>query len=396
MCSAREPAVDAPWPTARRIAYQTGRPAVPRRVLLPQALGGVLATEVVTLTDLPAFDTVSMDGWAVCGSGPWRITQRVLAGSRPAPLRPGEAAEIATGAWFPPGAESVLRREEGFSDGTTVTASASDPDAPRRKDVRPMGEEAKSGSVVVGAGTVVTPPVIGLVAAAGHDDVLVRVGPTVDLLVMGDELLESGPSGDGRLRDSISPQAAGWLAAVGAALGSVVRVPDERAATAAAITRSTADVVVTTGGTARGPVDQLHPALDDLGAQLLVDQVAVRPGHPMVLAELADGRPLLGLPGNPLAAAVAFVSLGWALVEAIRGLPLSTLHRAVLLGDVSAPDHAHRLMPVRTTARGVEPLLHHGPAMLSGLAAADAMAVAPPGGARSGEGVEVLTLPWAG
>ena len=272
--------------------------------------------------------------------------------------------------------------------------SSTSPPLPYRKDVRSQGEEAKAGEQVVTSGVIVTPPVIGLAAAAGHDRIVVHERPTVDVIVMGDELLDAGRSGEGRLRDSISPQVAGWLESVGACLGVLTTVADQRRATADAIRGATGNVIITTGGTARGPVDQLHPALEELRASLIVDQVAVRPGHPMVLARLQDGRPLLGLPGNPLAASVGFVSLGWPLIEAIRGLPLTAPSPSPLEGEITAPDNAHRLMPVQRTTNGVTPMLHHGPAMLSGLAAADALAIAPPGGARSGELVDVLPLPW--
>jgi molybdopterin molybdotransferase len=388
-----DPIHDAPWPLARTRAYETGRACDPRSVPLAGALGTVLAAPIDALTDLPAFDTVSMDGWAVSGPGPWRLTQPVLAGDLPSPLRAGEAAPIATGAQFPSGATAVVRREHGETDGHSVRRTDHLP-LVTGADVRTRGEEASRGEVLLAHGARVTPPVLGLAAAAGHDHLLVHEQPVVDVLIMGDELLDDGPSGDGRLRDALSPQAPGWLTSVGARLGVVRSVSDQRTAASSAIAASTADVVMTTGGTARGPVDQLHPALADVGARVVIDRVAVRPGHPMVLAVLPDGRPLLGLPGNPLAAAVAFVSLAWPLIEAARGLPLSRMEAAVLDGVIKAPDHSHRMMPVRMTDRIVQPLLHHGPAMLSGLAEANALAVAPPGGTSSGEPIDVIVLPW--
>lgn len=384
---------DAPWPVAREYAFELGVATPVTSQPLGQALGTVLAQPLVTLTDLPAFDTVAMDGWAVAGPGPWRVTGRLLAGQVPSRLPTGAAVETATGAQFPAGADAVLRREHGMvagdqltqRAGTTLTVGA---------DVRNHGEEARAGETVLVAGSVVTPPVLGLAAAAGHDVLTVHPVPTVDVLVMGDELAHIGRSGVGRTRDAIGPQASGWLASVGALAATIRLVPDRADEVVHALGESRADIVVTTGGTAHGPVDQLHPALDESGADLLIDQVAVRPGHPMVLARLADGRHLLGLPGNPLAAAVGFVGLGWPLIAATRGLSLAQPDTATLHGTISAPEDAHRLMPVRTSGDVVTPLPHHGPAMLSGLAAADSLAVAPPGGVGSGQLVEVLRLPW--
>ena len=191
----------------------------------------------------------------------------------------------------------------------------------------------------------------------------------------------------------------GWISAAGGRPGIVSRVADNEAAAITAIAASDADIVMTTGGTAHGPVDQLHPALDQVGATMRIDTVAVRPGHPMVLAQLPSGQPLLGLPGNPLAAAVTFVSIGVSLIASCRGLPMPQLGHAKLRGTISAPPNAHRLMPVRVDDTGEEavaaPQLHHGPAMLTGLANANALAVAPPGGAVDGQVVNVLALPWA-
>ena len=382
------------WPNARKRAYRSGRVGESRQVPLGEASGCVLAVDLLARNDLPAFDSSSMDGWAVAGAPPWRVTQSVLAGDRPQPLLDGEAAEIATGAQIPVGAHGVLRRELGaVTDGLLAAADSTLRLAD--KDIRRQAEEAREGEVLLPAGTVVTPVTLGLAAAAGHDWLMVYPPPTVDVFIMGDELLMEGTSGDGRLRDALAPQAAGWLVSVGAIPASIRQVPDDHAATVDAIRNSDADLVMATGGTARGPVDQLHPALTTLGATLVVDRVAVRPGHPMVLARLLDGRPAIGLPGNPLAAAVGFVSLGWPLIDASRGVPLASLEVATLAGDISAPPHSHRLLPSKRVGLTVTPLMHHGPAMLSGLAEANVLAVAPPGGARDGETVPVLPLPWS-
>jgi len=382
------------WPTARERAYQSGTVGPARRVSLAEAAGCVLATDLLARNDLPAFDSSSMDGWAVAGAPPWRVTQTLLAGDRPRPLLPGEAADIATGAQIPVGTDAVLRRERGvLTDRQLMPANDTVP--LNDKDIRRRAEEAREGEVLLPSGTVVTPVTLGLAAAAGHDWLMVYPQPTVDVFIMGDELLMEGTSGDGRLRDALAPQAAGWLTSVGAVPASIRQVPDDHAATVDAIRHSDADLVMTTGGTARGPVDQLHPALTTLGATLIVDQVAVRPGHPMVLARLLDGRPAIGLPGNPLAAAVGFVSLAWPLIDASRGVPLASLEHATLSGDISAPPHSHRLLPSKRQGLTVTPVMHHGPAMLSGLAEANVLAVAPPGGASDGETVSVLPLPWS-
>ena len=359
---------------------------------LAGATGATLAEDLPAVAALPPFDTATMDGWAVSGHAPWQVVGEVLAGGRFRALVPGEAVQIATGAQPPSGCHAVLRREDGVI-GTDGLRAASGELALGR-DVRPAGEEARPGDVLLPAGTVVTPPVVGLAAAAGHDELLVYPVPTVQVLVLGDELLDSGLPRDGRVRDALGPQAPGWVAAAGGWLVGVDRVPDQEDATVAAIGAATATVVVTTGGTARGPVDQLHRALERLGGRLVVDQVAVRPGHPMMLCRLPGGPLVVGLPGNPLAAAVAFASLALPALHGCRRLALPHLATSALATAVGAPRDAHRLVPARLEARQVVPLPHHGPAMLRGLALADVLVVVPPGGADAGQEVDLLPLPW--
>ncbi len=130
----------------------------------------MLAEPVVALTDLPAFDTSSMDGWAVCGEGPWTVVGEVLAGHAPElDLAPGQCCVIATGAAVPAGATAIVRRENGLFDGSRVAA-----DHVAGADIRPAGEECRAGDVLAAEGTEVGPALIGLFAAAGVDEVRVR------------------------------------------------------------------------------------------------------------------------------------------------------------------------------------------------------------------------------
>lgn len=360
-----------------------------------------MAEDLVAHTALPAFDTVSMDGWAVSGTGPWNVVGTALAGHPfPTVLGRAEAVDVATGAVVPQGSDGVVRREEGRVEaaGTANRLHLAE-GAAARQDVRSAGEEAAAGDVVVTAGTPVTAPVLGLAAAAGHDVLLVRPAPTTEVLVLGDELLLSGTSGGGRVRDAVGPQAPGWVASVGAHLLGTRLVGDVADGTAAAIAESTADLVLTSGGTARGPVDQLHLALGALDAELLVDGVAVRPGHPMLLAALPDGRLVVGLPGNPLAAVVAFLTLAQPAVLGCLGRSLARLPTASAASGMDAPPSEHRLVPCTLGAAGgrreAVAVNHTGPAMLRGVATATALAVVPPGGVGAGDVLDVLPLPWA-
>ncbi|MEU0404710.1 molybdopterin molybdotransferase MoeA [Streptomyces sp. NPDC006197] len=393
------------WPEARAAAARAGSAArmgrEPRRLPLGQALGRVLAEPLLALTDLPSFDTSAMDGWAVAGPGPWsvRAENPVLAGHAPvAALTDGEAVRIATGAPVPPGATAVIRTEHSRTEradslpgpGLLLHALR---DVVSGQDIRPRGQECRSGDELLPAGTAVTPAVLGLAAAAGYDELPVPPCPRVEVLVLGDELLTAGLPHEGLIRDALGPMLGPWLAALGAEVLATRRIGDDAEELYAAVTGSAADLVVTTGGTAAGPVDHLHRVLDKAGATLLVDGVKVRPGHPMLLAALGGGRHLVGLPGNPLAAVSGLLTLAEPLLAALGGASPAG-DRAPVLDEVHGHPHDTRLVPVVRRGERLVPLRYNGPAMLRGIAVADGMAVVPPGGARSGQELDVLDLPW--
>ncbi|MEU2303472.1 molybdopterin molybdotransferase MoeA [Streptomyces misionensis] len=390
-----------PWPEAREIAARaarTARSAGARRpvsVPLGDSLGLVLATPLDALGDLPSFDTSAMDGWAVAGPGPWTVREEgVLAGhAQPAPLTDGEAVPIATGARVPADTTAVLRTEHGRTD--TQGRLHATRDLAHGQDIRPRGQECRSGDQLLPVGTLITPAVLGLAAAAGYDTVTVVPRPRVEVLVLGDELLTKGLPREGLIRDALGPMLPPWLRALGAEVVAVRRVRDDARALRKAITASPADLVVTTGGTAAGPVDHVHPTLERIGAELLVDGVAVRPGHPMLLARIQDGRHLVGLPGNPLAAVSGLLTLAEPLLRTLAAHPAPEPYALPLTEAVQGHPYDTRLVPVVLRGDRAVPLHYNGPAMLRGVAAADALAVVPPGGARPGEEAELLDLPWA-
>ncbi|MGV9848920.1 molybdopterin molybdotransferase MoeA [Streptomyces sp. NPDC003442] len=435
------------WPDARAIAARAAVKeavhAAPVMRPLFEALGQVLAAPLAALTDLPPFDTSAMDGWALSGPGPWRLPtgtedqdhQGILAGhGETAPLPDGHAVRIATGARVPPGATAVLRSEYGTDAGDGwLHASAAHP-VVLGQDIRTRGQECRSGDQLLPAGTLVTPAVLGLAAAAGYDELPTVRRPRVEVLVLGDELLTEGLPHDGRIRDALGPMVGPWLRALGAEVLGTRRLADEADVVYAAVAESSADVVVTTGGTAAGPVDHVHPTLRRLGAELLVDGVAVRPGHPMLLARLAranressgnrenpgspenaeapktvgppappapperpsrPARHLVGLPGNPLAAVSGLLTLAEPLLRTLTGRPAPDPGPAPLAEAVQVHPRDTRLVPVTFRQDAAVPLRFNGPAMLRGIAAADGLAVIPPGGAKRGTEVDVLDLPWS-
>ncbi|MFD7474494.1 molybdopterin molybdotransferase MoeA [Streptomyces sp. NPDC059837] len=388
----------SPWSQARTTAERAAR-SVPRRapvsVSLDAALGLVLAAPLSALTDLPSFDTSAMDGWAVAGPGPWDLREEhVLAGhARPEPLIDGEAVRIATGARIPRDATAVLRSEHGRLDGQGRLHATRE--AVHGQDIRPRGQECRSGDQLLPVGALATPAVLGLAAAAGYDTLAVIPRPRVEVFVLGDELLTEGLPQEGLIRDALGPMLPPWLRALGAEVLAVRRLGDDAKALHKAITRSDADLIVTTGGTASGPVDHVHPTLSRIGAQLLVDGVKVRPGHPMLLARTKENQHLVGLPGNPLAAVSGLLTLADPLLRILAGRAAPEPYTVPLRDAVHGHPYDTRLVPVVVRADQAVPLHYNGPAMLRGIAASDALAVVPPGGALPGQELELLDLPWA-
>ncbi|MEV5953078.1 molybdopterin molybdotransferase MoeA [Streptomyces sp. NPDC051987] len=387
-----------PWPQARETAARAARSGgrrAPVSVPLADALGLALAAPLDALTDLPSFDTSAMDGWAVAGPGPWDVRDvGVLAGqAQPEPLTDGEAVRIATGARVPADSTAVLRSEHGRLD--TQGRLHPTREVVHGQDIRPRGQECRSGDQLLPVGTLATPAVLGLAAAAGYDTVTVVPRPRAEVLILGDELLGEGLPHDGLIRDALGPMLPPWLRALGAEITAVRRLGDDARALQRAIGSSTADLVVTTGGTASGPVDHLHPTLERIGAQLLVDGVTVRPGHPMLLARTRENQHLVGLPGNPLAAVSGLLTLAEPLLRTLAARPAPEPYTLPLAEAAHGHPSDTRLIPVVLRGDVAMPLHYNGPAMLRGIAAADALAVVPPGGARQGEETELLDLPWA-
>ncbi|RRR99445.1 molybdopterin molybdotransferase MoeA [Glycomyces terrestris] len=377
------------WTEARETAWAAGYDAKPAPAELPfdEAAGSALAAPLVAVSDLPAFPTSAVDGWAVAGPGPWRTGGEVLAGHVPGPLEPGAAVKIATGAQVPEGADGVIRLEHGTVADGFVTG-------PHAREWREAGEEARRGEELLPAGTPVTPPVIGLAAAAGHLTLPAHGRPRARVVVFGDELLTSGVSGQGRIRDALGPMVPHLLAAAGADAGpSIGPVEDTLEAHVAALREALAgaDLVCTTGGTMVGPVDHLHAALAEIGAEYVLNTVAVRPGFPMLLARTADGRFVAGLPGNPQSAVIAVVTVVAPLLAGLRGLPLPPLRSVELAEDVPGRGSFTHLALVDPAGRR---LAHHGSAMLRGLAGAAGFAVIPPDDeAPAGRVVDLATVP---
>ena len=215
------------WDDARRAAHDAGRVLPTEVVPVSRADRRVLVEGIRARTPLPPRDASAMDGWAVRGAGPWQVVDDVRAGQdRAAALEPGQAVAIATGAVLPPETSGVLRSEHGSLDATGLLDGAT----AEGTDIRPAGEEAGLGELLIPEGTVLTPAHVGLAAAGGYDELAVVRRPSARFLVFGDELLRTGSPREGKIRDSLGAQVPAWLGRMGFDIVGVEWVPDTREA----------------------------------------------------------------------------------------------------------------------------------------------------------------------
>ncbi len=283
------------------------------RVPLAQAYGRTLAEPVVSRENIPPFDNAAMDGFAVRSAdlttlpASLRVVEDVRAGGMPShSVAPGTCARIMTGAPVPEGADTVVPVEwtEAGEDAGTVRILRV---PPAGGHVRRAGEDVRAGETVLGAGAVVTPPVVGLLATLGYAEVAVRVPPRVAVVATGDELVppEATP-GPGQIRNANGPALAAQARAAGAEVLPPLHARDTLEDIRGAVERALeADVLVFSGGVSVGDYDFVKQVLDEMGLTLRFWKVRQRPGKPLAFG-LLGGKPVFGLPGNPVSSAVCF------------------------------------------------------------------------------------------
>jgi len=281
------------------------------RVPILSALGRALAESVVSSREIPPWPNSSMDGYAVRAadtrSAPARlaVVGIVAAGSMPSrAVGAGEAMRIFTGAPLPEGADAVVPQEDTETTDGHVTLKTA---VARGAYVRPRGEDVSVGDAVLEPGVPIGAAEIGLLATLGRSQVLVHRRPRVAILSTGNELAELGREpGPGQIPNTNSYslfaqvlEAGGEPMNLGIASDRLDSI-EERLGWGGA-----ADVLLSSAGVSVGDLDLVKSALTRAGAELHLWQVSMRPGKPITFGSLA-GRPVFGLPGNPVSAMVTF------------------------------------------------------------------------------------------
>jgi len=382
--------VEGSWDAARTVAAHSFKTLPEEIIDVSHGVARTLAGDAHALCDLPTYATSAMDGYAVAGVGPWRIIGEVKTGlPMKGALADGSAVAIATGGVIPTGTFGIIRWEI-----AKVTEGILNGEVAENQDIRPAAHECQSGDLLVKAGALLNPGKIGLLSAAGLDQIRVVRKPRVALILLGDEIQLKGIPANGLVRDALGPQLPGWLEKMGCEIVATHYISDEISHVVNALKDACAlaDIVITTGGTAQGPRDFLHEALSQINAEILVDTVAVRPGHPMLLAR-TNTCAIFGLPGNPQSAIVALVSLGAPVIASMLGQNQQELPTVITSNELTAPSNFTRLIIGNIVNGEFEVGQYLGSAMLRGLAHSTGFAVVTKELTAAGESIRWLSLP---
>ena len=311
---------------AERVVRVVGEEIVP----LVEALGRILARDLVAGMDVPPHANSAVDGYAIAYADllPDRdtvlpVTGRAAAGhplSRA--VERGEAIRIFTGAPMPDGADTVMMQEDCTLAEGQVTMK---PGLKRGANRRHAGEDIERGSVALPAGRRLKPADLGLSASLGHDRLTVYEPLRVALLSTGDEVREPGSElPPGAIYDANRIMLGSLLRSLGCRVSDLGIRPDRAAALEDILDKAAAehDLIVTSGGVSTGEEDHVRTAIERLG-RLDFWRLAIKPGRPVALGQV-KGVPLIGLPGNPVAAALTFAILGRPLILRLAGAAAET------------------------------------------------------------------------
>jgi molybdopterin molybdotransferase len=379
---------------------------------IDDAVGCVTAGPVVATEAVPPFPNTAMDGYAVqavdtAGASPAHpvrltVTGTLAAGAAPVgPIGRGEALRIMTGAPFPPGADAIVIVEVTTTDGDDVLVH--EPAQPG-DHVRPAGEDIAPGQEVFPAGTVITPAHVGVLASLGWEKVPVYGRARVGVISTGDELVEGpGPLAPGQIRDSNRRTLVALLRQGGVDPIDLGIVRDDEEELRGAIKRALArcDALLTSGGVSMGEFDYVKKVLDELGDMAWM-QVAIRPAKPLAFG-LVAGKPVFGLPGNPVSSTVSFELFARPGLRQMMGFGPADLFRPRVWAVADQPLrrrpdgklHLNRVAATYGPDRRFHVQSSGGQAshQLRAMALANALALVPDGeGVPAGDEVEILLL----
>jgi molybdopterin molybdotransferase len=396
------------------VALQTALAAVvplpPHGCAIDQVGPAFAVAPILADIDQPPFDRSAMDGFALRIQDlrehglrlPCAAT--VLAGQPLLePVPQGACVRIMTGAAVPAGLDAVVPIELAVVEvraGSQIIEFTHEPRLDQH--IARKGSEVRAGAQVIAVGDAWTPARVGVAASFGAAQVLTRGPVRVGLVATGDEIVPVGQTpGPGQIRDSNRYALQALLCRYGAQVTVYPTAPDtaEGLANLLEIAWRDSDFLITTGGVSAGDLDLVAPTVTRLGATTHFHKIAIKPGKPLLFATLG-GKPMLGLPGNPVSALVCAVLFAVPLLQRLRGAesPQWQTVQLPLAHSVSPVGPRLEVQPVRLLASAagttVAMLESKGSADLPGYARADAWALRPAGDAARSAGDRVDVLWW--
>ncbi len=316
-----------------RILSQINPVTGSQRADIRLSLGAILAEDVISPINVPAYNNSAMDGYAIhsrdlTSNGTQRFTviANVLAGHPfQGTLKPGECVQIMTGAELPAALDTVVIREICHHQGDQLSF-----DGPVRagENCRRAGEDLPEGSVAVSAGTRLGAAELGLIASLGVTEVSVQRQPRVAYFSTGDEIRSLGQSlNPGQIYESNRYTVTAMLRHMGLDVIDLGVIPDTRTAIEAAFMNaaSQADLIISSGGVSLGDADYVKETLDKVG-KVGFWRLAMKPGRPLAFGQVGDAH-FFGLPGNPVAVMISFLQFVQPALRKLAGenewLPLT-------------------------------------------------------------------------
>ena len=363
------------------------QPLATETVDLAVAAGRVTARAVVARRSSPAFDAAAMDGIAVAA---------IATRGAPVTLSADAFRPVDTGDPLPPGADAIVRSE----DVVLATGAAVEREVAPYANVRQIGEDVAAGDLLLQSGRNLSPADLAVVGSAGEATIAVRRRPVVAILPSGDELVPLGADiRPGEIFETNSLMLGAMVEQAGGVAVRAPIVPDDPDLLTAALelAATAADLVLLLAGSAKGTDDHTVDVIERVG-QVVVQGVAVKPGHPVVLG-VAGSTPVIGVPGYPVSAALAFELFAAPLLTTLGGGPIperprvQTTARAEIRSTPRS-DEWVRVRVGRIDGDLVVLPLRRGAGVLSSLARADGLVLVPSGssGVAAGDDVEVELL----
>lgn len=306
-----------------RLIQAAVRPTRSELVPIAQALGRVVATNVLANIAIPPADNSAMDGYAVRltdtkAGQPLPIQQRCYAGDIPEALKPGHAIRLFTGSLMPAGADTVVMQEDCLEENDTVLVQS----APSlHANVRYKGEDMSQGKTIVLQGKTLNSGHIAILASQGITEIEVYPIPKIGILTTGDELTQPGqPLKAGQIYNSNALMLTALSQQLNAQVHLTLHAKDtlEDIQTALKTLCNECDLVLTVGGVSVGDKDLVKPAIESLGGDMNLWKVRMKPGKPVALAHIGD-TPIVGLPGNPVSSYAVFTLMVSPMLRVLQG-----------------------------------------------------------------------------